>query len=86
MNKLTAVQMEKKRVFAKARLEGSFVRDTFLNEIMPEVEKEFDRRVNTGESLNLQIPDGKDYVAKYLEDFYKINNVATKVAQNKLKA
>ena len=73
MSKLTPTQMAKKAIFTRARAEGSVLRDYFLNEVLPELELEFDRRLASGQTLNLAIPEADTFAKAYVEAFFTAN-------------
>lgn len=75
MNKLTPEQMLKRAVLLRARAEGSVVRAYFLNEVIPAIEQEFDRRLSTGEELALAIPEADQFAQAYVKQLFKQNKM-----------
>jgi hypothetical protein len=69
MNKLTPQEMARRAVLARARAEATIIRSYILNEVLPEVEAEFDRRLAAGESLSLSIPSGEALGTAFAADF-----------------
>lgn len=75
MNKLTPEQMAKKAVFMRARNEASIVRAYFVNEVLPVIELEFDRRLNTGSDLSLTMPGAVEFAQAYVDQFIAANRL-----------
>lgn len=76
MNKLTPEQMQRKAVLMRARNEASIVRAFFINEVLPVVEAEFDRRLGAGEDTNLTVPSGEVLGQRFVDEFMAANRPA----------
>lgn len=62
MKKKTPVEMERAAMLARARAEGTILRMRWLNEVVPALEAEFDRRILSGESTTLLVPSINDFL------------------------
>ncbi len=69
----TDQQMQKAAIFARVRTEASILRMYWLNDVWPQIEKEIDRRLNTGESIELNVPEIDALGRAYIENFFKQN-------------
>lgn len=77
MRKATAEEMARRAVLMRARSEGNIVRAYFLNEVIPAIEKEFDRRLSQGEVLNLEIPEADAFARAYVKKMFQMNKALT---------
>ena len=71
--KYTPAQMEKVNTLRRVRTEGSILRAMWLNEVLPAVEEEIDRRIAAGESVALSMPDIDRIGAAFIQDFLTLN-------------
>jgi hypothetical protein len=61
MKRKTPIEMERAALAARIRSEASIWRLRWLNEYLPAAMEEFDRRITTGESTTLLVPDMNDF-------------------------
>lgn len=54
--KLDDAELARKSLELRVRAEASIVRLRWLNEVLPAVLQEFDRRLTAGESVKLELP------------------------------
>ena len=68
MKKKTAIEMERQVLASRIRAEATILRLRWLNEVLPAVLEEFDRRVLSGESTKLALPSVEDFIQKSLDE------------------
>lgn len=73
VKKLTRKQMQKNAVLARVRTEATILRAMWLNEVLPAIEDEIDRRITAGEHLDLDLPEIDQLAGNYIEDVFRIN-------------
>lgn len=61
------VEMERYALSVRLRAEAHIIRARWLNEVMPAVLEEFDRRLNGGESVVLELPSADVLIEAALE-------------------
>lgn len=76
-NKATPEQMARRAMLMRVRSEGNIVRAYFLNEVLPAIEKEFDRRLSQGEVLSLEVPEADEFARAYVKKLFKVNKALT---------
>ena len=77
MIKLTPEQMAKRAMLMRVRSEGNILRAFWLNEVVPAIEKEFDRRLANGDNLVLEMPDVDKLAKSYVNQILKSNKQLT---------
>jgi hypothetical protein len=73
MRQATPEEMARRALLMRARNEGNVVRAYFLNEVLPQIEKEFDRRLASGENLSLEMPPADAFARAYVKQLFKAN-------------
>ena len=61
----------------RARNEGSILRAYFINEVVPAIEQEFDRRLASGVELDLEVPNALAFAQAYVGEFFESNKALT---------
>lgn len=73
MGKLTDQQVKKRAVLTRVRTEGTILRTAWLNEVLPLVEDELDRRIAAGESMVVELPEVDEFASAYAQLFIRHN-------------
>lgn len=79
MKRLTELEMEKRNIMTRIRTEGTIIRAIWLNEVLPAIEEEIDRRIQAGEDLPLRVPKADEFAAGYVQRFFETNTYANQV-------
>lgn len=67
--------MARVAVLLRARAEVHIIGAYLRNEILPIVEREYDRRLASGEDLTLTMPQGDEFARMLLDRFYAANRL-----------
>jgi len=67
MRQLGPIELARKELELRIRAEASIVRMKWLNEVLPTYLAEFDRRLNSGQPLQLEPPSAEDLIAEALK-------------------
>lgn len=76
MKKLSPLEMDKRNIMTRVRTEGTIIRAIWLNEVLPAIEEEIDRRIQAGEDLPLRVPKADEFAAGYVQRFFDTNSYA----------
>ena len=66
MRKRDAIEMERIALATRARAEATILRHRYLNEILPALLEEYDRRVADGKPYRLALPSAEKWIADAL--------------------